>query len=78
MPADSDEGTARPRPMRADARRNRAQILRAARELFADKGPDVPLDDIARKAGVGVATPTGVSRSGTTWSGAWRSMSSPV
>lgn len=56
MPADSDEGSARPRPMRADARRNRAQILRAARELFADKGPDVPLDDIARKAGVGVAT----------------------
>ncbi|OMI40483.1 TetR/AcrR family transcriptional regulator [Streptomyces sparsogenes] len=48
----------RPRPprMRADARRNREQILRAARAVFADQGPDAPLDEIARRAGVGIAT----------------------
>ena len=46
---------AQPR-MRADARRNREQILRAAREVFADQGPDAPLDEIARRAGVGIAT----------------------
>lgn len=42
--------------MRADARRNREQVLRAAREVFADQGPDAPLDEIARRAGVGIAT----------------------
>lgn len=42
--------------MRADARRNREQILRAAREVFADQGPGAPLDEIARRAGVGIAT----------------------
>ena len=44
------------RPMRADARRNRAAILKAARELFASKRPDVQIDDVARRAGVGVGT----------------------
>ncbi|MBL1101463.1 TetR/AcrR family transcriptional regulator [Streptomyces sp. 205] len=42
--------------MRADARRNREQILRAAREVFVGEGPDAPLDEIARRAGVGIAT----------------------
>lgn len=58
MPADSDTDSkpARSRRMRADAQRNRAQILRAAREVFADQGPDAPLDEIARTAGVGIAT----------------------
>lgn len=42
--------------MRADARRNVEQILLAARDLIAERGPDVPLDDIARRAGVGSAT----------------------
>jgi AcrR family transcriptional regulator len=42
--------------MRADARRNTEQILRAACDLIAERGPDVPLDDIARRAGVGSAT----------------------
>lgn len=45
-----------PSRMRADARRNREQILRAAREVFAAQGPDAPLDEIARRAGVGIAT----------------------
>ncbi len=44
------------RPMRADARRNRARILQAARELFASEEPEVQMDDIARRAGVGVGT----------------------
>jgi AcrR family transcriptional regulator len=44
------------RPMRADARRNRARILQAARELFASDERDAQIDDIARRAGVGVGT----------------------
>jgi AcrR family transcriptional regulator len=44
------------RPMRADARRNHARILEAARELFASEDPDVQMDDVARRAGVGVGT----------------------
>jgi AcrR family transcriptional regulator len=42
--------------LRADARRNRDQILLAAREVFIDRGPDAALDEIARRAGVGNAT----------------------
>lgn len=42
--------------LRADAARNRAALLRAAREVFATKGLDAPLDEIARSAGVGNAT----------------------
>jgi AcrR family transcriptional regulator len=44
------------RPMRADARRNHARILQAARELFAGEEPEVQIDQIARRAGVGVGT----------------------
>ncbi|MGW3283484.1 TetR/AcrR family transcriptional regulator [Streptomyces sp. NPDC001002] len=44
-----------PRP-RADALRNRERIVTAAREMFTEFGPDVPLDEIARRAGVGNAT----------------------
>jgi AcrR family transcriptional regulator len=42
--------------LRADARRNRDQILVAARQTFAEAGPDVPMEEIARRAGVGVGT----------------------
>ncbi|MGV9559866.1 TetR/AcrR family transcriptional regulator [Streptomyces sp. NPDC003522] len=41
---------------RADALRNRERIVAAARELFVELGPEVPLDDVARRAGVGNAT----------------------
>ncbi|MFG2943776.1 TetR/AcrR family transcriptional regulator [Streptomyces adustus] len=41
---------------RADALRNRERIVTAAREMFVEFGPDVPLDDIARRAGLGNAT----------------------
>jgi AcrR family transcriptional regulator len=44
------------RPLRADARRNRERILRAARAVFAEKGREAQIDDVARKAKVGVGT----------------------
>ncbi|MFI9467582.1 TetR/AcrR family transcriptional regulator [Streptomyces sp. NPDC052492] len=44
-----------PRP-RADALRNRERIVTAAREMFVEFGPEVPFDEIARRAGVGNAT----------------------
>lgn len=45
-----------PQGMRADARRNRARVLAAAEEAFAAEGLAVPLDEIARRAGVGAGT----------------------
>jgi len=42
--------------LRADARRNREKVLRAARDVFAEAGYDAPLDDIAVRAGVGAGT----------------------
>ncbi|MEU7882334.1 TetR/AcrR family transcriptional regulator [Microbispora bryophytorum] len=42
--------------LRADARRNRDLIVAAAQELFLEQGVDVPLEDVARRAGVGVGT----------------------
>jgi AcrR family transcriptional regulator len=44
------------RPLRADAARNRERILAAAAEVFAERGLDATLDDIAHHAGVGVGT----------------------
>lgn len=42
--------------LRVDAERNRQRIVAAAREAFAECGLDVPLDEVARRAGVGVGT----------------------
>ncbi|MDA2809109.1 TetR/AcrR family transcriptional regulator [Nocardiopsis sp. RSe5-2] len=42
--------------MRADARRNRERIIAAARDLVLEQGPEVPLDQVAERAGVGNAT----------------------
>jgi AcrR family transcriptional regulator len=44
------------RPLRRDAERNRQRILKAAAEVFNERGLDVSLDEIARHAGVGVGT----------------------
>ncbi len=44
------------RPLRRDAERNRQRILRAAAEVFTQRGLDATLDDVARQAGVGVGT----------------------
>ncbi|MGW4532952.1 TetR/AcrR family transcriptional regulator [Nocardia sp. NPDC004340] len=52
------EQAASPPPggVRADARRSRARLLEAAREMFAGEGVDVSFNEIARRAGVGPAT----------------------
>lgn len=42
--------------LRGDALRNRESVLCAARALFAEHGTDVALEDVARRAGVGIAT----------------------
>jgi len=44
------------RPRRADALRNHELLLAAAREVFSERGAGAPLDDIARRAGIGNAT----------------------
>lgn len=44
------------RPLRSDARRNRERILAGARAVFAEYGSDAQMDDVARRAGVGVGT----------------------
>jgi AcrR family transcriptional regulator len=43
-------------PMRADARRNRERLLAAATTAFSEHGADASLEDIARRAGVGIGT----------------------
>jgi AcrR family transcriptional regulator len=42
--------------LRADAERNRQRLIAAAREVFAERGLDAPMEEVARHAGVGVAT----------------------
>ena len=52
-----DQGLARPaEQLRADARQNRTRLIDAATTAFAEKGADAPLEDIARRAGVGIGT----------------------
>jgi AcrR family transcriptional regulator len=51
--APPDDGT---RVLRVDAERNRGRILEAAQAAFAERGLDVPLEDVAVQAGVGIAT----------------------
>ncbi len=53
-PAAASTGEAR--PLRADARRNHDALLVSAGEVFTERGVDVPLEDIARRAGVGIGT----------------------
>ena len=56
MKADAVASTTGPRRPRADAARNRQRLIEAAAEVFAARGLDATLDDIARHAGVNVAT----------------------
>ena len=44
------------RPLRADAARNVERILRAARDVYGELGPDAPVEAVARRAGVGERT----------------------
>jgi AcrR family transcriptional regulator len=50
------EEAARTRKPRADGLRNRERLLEAAKSAFADAGPEVSLEEIARRAGVGIGT----------------------
>lgn len=52
----NDASGSQPKAQRADARRNREAIVRAADEAFASGGPTVSMDEIAGAAGVGVGT----------------------
>jgi AcrR family transcriptional regulator len=49
-------GLATRRPRRADARRNFDALLTAARDAFAEQGTEASLEDVARRAGVGIGT----------------------
>lgn len=48
--------TAEPRPLRADARRNRERLLDAAVAVFTEKGTAASTEEVARRAGVGIGT----------------------
>ncbi|HEY1622700.1 MAG TPA: helix-turn-helix domain-containing protein [Streptosporangiaceae bacterium] len=57
MTKPASKASARPaEELRADARQNHARLLAAASEAFAERGADAPLEDIARRAGVGIGT----------------------
>jgi len=59
LPAPEDGSGGEPeacRRLRVDAERNRAAIVRAATDVFAERGLDAPLEEIAGRAGVGIAT----------------------
>jgi AcrR family transcriptional regulator len=43
-------------PLRADAQRNRERLLAAAEEVFLERGADASMDDVAKRAGVGIGT----------------------
>lgn len=45
-----------PKALRVDAARNRGRIVQAAQDAFAESGLDVPLEDVAARAGVGIGT----------------------
>lgn len=52
----TDSAAAEAKPMRADARRNRDLLIAAAREVFAERGSEGSLDEVAKRAGVGPGT----------------------
>jgi AcrR family transcriptional regulator len=54
--ATPDTQTQASRPLRADAQRNRDKIVAAARDAFSELGLDAQMEDVARRAGVGVGT----------------------
>ena len=57
-PTSADTGAAAPhgRPLRRDAARNRERIVEAALEVFGEQGLQAPIEEVARRAGVGIAT----------------------
>jgi len=55
-PDDTAGGCGARRRLRVDAERNRAALLNAAQKVFAEQGLEAPLEEIAVRAGVGIAT----------------------
>ncbi|TPM23275.1 TetR/AcrR family transcriptional regulator [Mesorhizobium sp. B2-3-6] len=51
-----DQKTAEAKPLRADAQRNRDRLAEVAASVFAERGIDASLEEIARRAGVGIGT----------------------
>ncbi|MFD3619486.1 helix-turn-helix domain-containing protein [Streptomyces sp. NPDC058676] len=51
-----DTHTGTPRGSRREAARNDARLLQAAREVFAERGWDAPVSEIARRAGIGMGS----------------------
>src|SRR4051794_21064376 len=56
MESERDAGRATGDELRADAERNRRRIVEAAAAVFGEQGLDAPLEEVARRAGVGIAT----------------------
>jgi AcrR family transcriptional regulator len=56
VPTPAADQLAAERPMRADAQRNLERLLLAAREVLRESGADASLEEIARRAGVGIGT----------------------
>ncbi|MDJ0346157.1 helix-turn-helix domain-containing protein [Streptomyces sp. H10-C2] len=54
--AEGNRGVGRATPLRVDAQRNLEHVLRAAREVFGELGYGAPMEDVARRARVGVGT----------------------
>ena len=54
--ADEKREAAAPKPLRADAQRNRDRLVEVAATAFAEQGVDASLEEIARQAGVGIGT----------------------
>jgi AcrR family transcriptional regulator len=52
----AEEAAAGTRRERRDVQRNMERVLQAAQDLFAERGPDVKMEEVARRAGVGVGT----------------------
>src|SRR6476661_3729301 len=55
-PAGAEQAAEAERPMRADARRNYERLLQAARAVLAERGSEASMEEIARRADVGVGT----------------------
>jgi AcrR family transcriptional regulator len=55
-PVSPSSSSPSPPKLRADAARNRARILDTAQTLFAERGADVQMEEVARRAGVGIGT----------------------
>jgi len=56
MSSPADQTAADHPALRADAERNRCRIVEAARQVFAEQGLDAPMNEVARRAEVGIAT----------------------